>query len=681
VNILIAEDDRVSSKWLTITLERLGHTVLATSDGEEAFGIFLAHSPPIVISDWTMPRVSGIELCQRIRKLRLDQYTFFILLTAKTDHADYLQAMKTDIDDFLRKPLDAEELGIRLRVAERIIQQRQEADRKIRLLARFPSDNPNPVLQVDQQFCIRYANIASLSLLTQWNCEVGGPAPDKLRQLAELLFRTGQRQEVEVSGADRIFSFSATSLSPDGVAYLYGHDISDRKRAENELILLKNQAEENALHDQLTGLPNRRLLTDRLGQESIRAQRTGHKLALVIVDIDHFKQINDGYGHKVGDEVIVTVGHCLRDELRSSDTVCRWGGDELVLLLTDLRDRADVGTVCTKLLTAVKKRVADAGIGAPVSLSMGSALFPDDAGDPVLLIQQADHALYMAKGDGRDRWQEFTGFPEKQDAKGQADLFLRLTTAVAEERITAFYQPIVDALTGQVVAAEALARWHDERHGWVPPDTFIPLAEEKGLISKLGQQVLAHGLEQLSQWRRNGHPLTLSINLSKPQVLESEFGRSLLQQVKRRRIEPEWITLEITERESVLAHALGRQRLKGLAAAGFRLSVDDFGAGYSSFELVGVMPFDELKIHLGLIQRIADPKGRRIVQAIVEMAKTLDLRVVAEGVETEAAGRALTEMGAHKLQGYYFSKPLQAGAFLSYLEAKAASGETSKRAA
>jgi EAL domain-containing protein (putative c-di-GMP-specific phosphodiesterase class I) len=312
---------------------------------------------------------------------------------------------------------------------------------------------------------------------------------------------------------------------------------------------------------------------------------------------------------------------------------------------------------------------------------MGSAVFPDDAADAMLLIQQADHALYVAKGEGRDRWQEFSGFPEKQDAKGQADLFLRLTTAVAEERITAFYQPIVDALTGQVVAVEALARWHDERHGWVPPDTFIPLAEEKGLISKLGQQVLAQGLEQLAQWRRKGHPLTLSINLSKPQVLDGEFGRNLVQQVKRRRMEPEWITLEITERESVLGHALGRQRLKGLAAAGFRLSVDDFGAGYSSFELVGVMPFDELKIHLGLIQRIADPKGKRIVQAIVEMAKTLDLRVVAEGVETEAAARTLAEMGAHKLQGYFYSKPLQAGAFLSYLEAKGSSGEAVKRAA
>src|SRR5258706_5924797 len=347
-----------------------------------------------------MRKVDGIELCRRIRQAGTDQYTFFIILTAKNTHADYLQAMKADVDDFLQKPVDAEELGIRLGVAERIIRQREDAERRIRLLARFPADNPNPVLQVDRDFRIRYANVASLTLLTQWGCQVPGPAPEKLRELADLLFRTGQRQEVEISGAERIFSFSATSASPDGVTYLYGHDITDRKRAENELILLKDQAEENALHDQLTGLPNRRLLSDRLDQEATRALRLGHKLALVMGDIDHFKQINDGYGHNIGDEVLVTVSHCLRDQLRGGDTVCRWGGDELVLLLTDLREREDVGKICAKLTTAVKKQIADEGITAPVSLSLGSAGLPDYAREPALFIQQADHAAYLAKAGG-----------------------------------------------------------------------------------------------------------------------------------------------------------------------------------------------------------------------------------------------------------------------------------------
>lgn len=559
MKILIAEDDLVSSKVLSSTLGRLRHEVLIAPNGQEALAMFQAHHPELVISDWMMPEMGGTELCQRIRKLGLDHYTYFILITSKHRHEEFLEAMEAGVDDFLRKPLNSQELAIRLRVAERIL------------------------------------------------------------------------------------------------------------RVEKQLILLKNQAEEHALHDQLTGLPNRRLLTDRLAHETARALRLGHKLALVITDIDHFKQINDGYGHKVGDQVIVAVSKSLQKQLRSTDTVCRWGGDELVVLLADIRSVEDVGPICSKLMNAVKREAADAGITAPVSLSMGSAIVPDDTSDPVLLMQQADHALYVAKADGRDRWQPFTGFPEEHDVKAKADLFLRLKSAIAQDRIVPFYQPIIDTATGQVVGAEALARWQDAAAGWVPPDVFIPLAEEKGLIIKLGAQVCTRAFEQLSIWRRGGYQISLALNLSKRQILDADFAPNLIREVNGRGLQPSWVTLEIIERESVINHPLGRQRLKALASAGFRLAIDDFGAGYSSFEMVGAMPFDELKIDMSLIRRICDAKGRRIVRAIVEMGKALDLTLVAEGVESEEVWEILAEVGAQKLQGYFFSKPLPAEAFLNYL--------------
>ena len=572
MKILIAEDDLVCSKVLSTTLGRLGHEVLITANGQEAFTLFEAHKPAIVISDWMMPQMDGTELCQRIRKLGLDQYTYFILITSKHGHEEFLQAMEAGVDDFLPKPLNSQELAIRLRVAERIL------------------------------------------------------------------------------------------------------------RAEKQLIHLKNQAEEHALHDQLTGLPNRRLLTDRLAQETARALRLAHKLALVMIDVDHFKQINDGYGHKVGDQVIVTVGKCLRNNLRGTDTVGRWGGDELVLLLTDLRHAQDVGAICSKLVQAVKKQAAEAGISAPVSLSMGSALVPDDSSDPVLLMQQADHALYVAKAEGRDQWQPFTGFPDEHDAKGKADLFLRLKSAVRDGRIVPFFQPIIETSTGQVIGAEALARWQDTETGWVAPDVFLPLAEEKGLIMKLGEQVFARALEQLSIWRRNGYAITAALNVSKRQLLDANFAPGLIREIKRRNLQPSWVTLEIIERESVIDHPLGRQRLKALASAGFRLAIDDFGAGYSSFELVGAMPFDELKIDMSLTHRIEDAKGRRIVRAIAEMGKALDLNLVAEGVESEEVRSILAELGVQQVQGYLFSQPLAADAFLNYLAAHQPR-ECSKRAA
>ena len=668
MKILVAEDDAVARLLLKAILQRLGHEVILCTDGRAALEAFAEHRPYVVISDWMMPEMDGLELCQRIRAVELDHYTYFVLQTARNRAEDFRLAMDAGVDDFLCKPVKKEDLFARLRVAERIIQQRVQSEREIRMLARFPSDNPNPVVQIDREYQILYANTASLALLAQWDCRVGGLVTGELRSLAQTLFTTGLRQEIEVSCASRIYSFSSTSVSPEGEAYFYGHDVTERRQAECQLLELKNEAEEHALHDQLTGLPNRRLFGERLQQETTRAVRIGTKVALVMVDIDNFKQINDGFGHKVGDEVIVTVAHSLRSRLRPSDTVCRWGGDEMVLLITDLKDRASVATICGKLTHAVKQETAKSTTSATVSLSMGSAIFPDDTDDPTLLMQQADHALYSAKADGRDCWREFKGFLDGHDAKGKADLFIRLSKAVAENRISTFYQPIISTQTCKVEGAETLARWNDEKYGWVSPDVFIPLAEDKGLILQLGQLVTVQALDQLADWRRRGLNLTVSINLSKRQLLNAEFLPGLIGLMKERELRPEWVVLEITERQSVLGQAVGRQRLEELANAGFRISIDDFGSGYSSFDLVGESSFSELKIHLALIRLTNTPRGRRIVQAIVEMGRSLNLRVVAEGVEDQATQAMLTSMGVDKLQGYLFSKPLDPAAFLRYME-------------
>ncbi len=670
MKILVAEDDAVAGKYLTVALQRLGHEVILCTNGQQAIDQFNVHQPYIIISDWMMPFVDGLELCQRVRAMRLDHYTYFILQTAKNSKEDYRVGMDAGVDDFLTKPISHGDLGIRLRVAERMIKQRIDSERMIRQLARFPADNPNPIIQVDREFKIIYANASCLHLLEQWAAKVGDLAPKNLRDQAEVLFSTGQRQEIEISCAERVFSFSATSVSPEGVAYLYGHDITERKRAEGELVVLKNQAEENALHDQLTGLPNRRLFNERLQQETVRAQRQGTKMALVMVDIDNFKQINDGHGHRVGDQVIVTIAQCLRGHLRATDTVCRWGGDEMVLLLSDLKDREGVARVCGKVMQSVKEQAMRSDVPVPVSLSLGSALFPDDSDDPTLLMQQADYALYVAKGDGRDCHREFKEFPGGQDSKGQADLFMRLGLAVAENRISTFFQPIISTSTGQVQGAEALARWHDEEYGWVSPDLFIPLAEKKGLILKLGHLVMVQAMDQLAEWRRRGLNFTVSINISKRQLLDAGFLPSVVDLANERKLRPEWLILEVTERQAVLDQAEGRQRLKELADAGFRLSIDDFGSGYSSFDLVGEASFSELKVHLGLVQRSNTERGRRILQAIVEMARTLKLHVVAEGIEDQETQATLAGLGVDKLQGYLFSKPLDHEAFLSYVESE-----------
>jgi diguanylate cyclase (GGDEF)-like protein len=389
---------------------------------------------------------------------------------------------------------------------------------------------------------------------------------------------------------------------------------------------------------------------------------------MVIVDIDNFKVINDSQGHQAGDNVLSLVGHCLQKNLRQSDTVCRWGGDELVLLLPDLKDRSVVPAICQKLSTALQQELATMDKPIPVTLSMGYSVFPEDATDPELLMRQADHALYQAKSEGRNGWREFKEFGKGKESKGIADLYISLSEAVKNGKIQVHFQPIMDGATRQLTGVEALARWHDEVLGWVSPDQFIPMAEDRGLILPLGRQVVQIALAQLADLRGRGQELALSINLARAQLLDPDFRPWLLDETNRLNLEPDWITLEITERQSLLSHTDSQKRMDELAQAGFHLSLDDFGTGYAALEMVGEMPFTELKIPRPLILKLENPKGVLIVRAIVEMARSFGLQVVAEGVENKAMVDILQSMGTDRLQGYFFAKPLTREGLLEFME-------------
>lgn len=668
MRILVAEDDAVSRKILTRILSEEGHDTVIAHDGKQAFDLFCADPLPIVISDWMMPELDGLALCRKIRDMRLPDYTHFVMLTAKTGLDNYRMAMAEGVDDFLSKPVNREALVIKLRVAERVMTQRREAEKIIRALARFPEDNPNPILQVDQSGCIQYANRACQALMEEWRKRPGDRLPEKLESLVQLNPMGGPKLETEIVCGDQVYSFAVTSIYNGDRTYLYGHNITDRKRAENELVAMKNQAVEASLHDQLTGLPNRILLQDRLAHAMARCRRQGTKLALVVIDIDNFKTINDSQGHQVGDRVLVLVGQCLQNQVRKTDTLCRWGGDELILLLPDLTEASCVPGICDKIAAALAQQLVQEELNVPVTLSMGFSMFPEDTDQPDVLLQQADHALYTAKAEGRNCWRKFSGFGQGAETKGLADLYLRLSEAVRQSRIQVHFQPIMDAFTGKLAGMEALARWKDDRDGWVSPDVFITMAEERGLILTLGQQVASSALRQLRDLRQAGAVPSVSINLSKTQLLDPGFLPWMLDSVRQLELDPSWVILEVTERQSLLAHGSSRRCLEELAAAGFRLSLDDFGTGYASLDMVGEMPFHELKIPRALIRKLESPKGRRIVQAIVEMARTLDLKIVAEGVETPFMHRVLREIQVHKLQGFLFSKPLAGADMASYVQ-------------
>lgn len=423
--------------------------------------------------------------------------------------------------------------------------------------------------------------------------------------------------------------------------------------------LHERQITQMALHDALTGLPNRILFEDRCEVAIRLAQRQpDHKVGVGFIDLDHFKHVNDNYGHKTGDQLLIAFASRLQHTLRDGDTLARWGGDEFVVLLPDTPDLASLREVANKISDTCHEPLQIEGSEYAVTFSMGFAICPDDAGNVDTLLSQADRAMFYAKAQGRNNVQFFFDMGKKGLGKKELYIQNRLAAAIREGRIQTFFQPIVEAGSRRIVAFEALARWHDEELGWIPPATFIPMAENMGLVRDLGDQVWQSALRQLS--RHKAHGLRMSINLSNRQLFAPYFSAKLLADVKRHGLNPEDIILEVTESVALLDVDYAIERLRELSSAGFHIALDDFGTGYSSLSQLHEMPVGELKIDIAFVQRIHHPAGRGLIQAIVNIANALNLISIAEGVEDEATAALLTQLGVHQLQGNLFAKPMPA---------------------
>ncbi|HEY6168080.1 MAG TPA: EAL domain-containing protein [Verrucomicrobiae bacterium] len=539
------------------------------------------------------------------------------------------------------------------------------------VLGKFSSENPNPVLRVSREGTILYANGAGSRLLPASLCALGQPLPEFLQRFIVESTGQGNSRDLEVEADGRFFSFSITPVKDADFVYLYGHDITRLKKTEMELIGLKEQAQNLALRDALTGLPNRTLLEDRLGQAMAQCSRYRKKLAVVFIDLDNFKQINDAHGHRAGDQALIEVARRLQSSVRKTDTVARWGGDEIILLLPDVTDAEQARATCERIKRKVQEDFTDAPMPAPLTLSMGVALFPEDASRPETLLEQADAALYLAKTRGRDQVVLFGESEARDSFQQKASLSALLKQAVAENKIQVQYQPIVDARTGCVAGVEALALWHDEAIGRILPATFVSLAENMGLISELGRRVLEQAVRQLGLWQQDGLDLSLSVNISIRQIFQSNFLAELQRLTAAHKVLPQRLVLELTESQSLLGLALEGKRLSELAQGGFRISIDDFGQGYSSFARLHDLPVHELKIDREFVRNLETEKGRRLVHAMVEMARVLGIETVAEGVETECEMARVKALGVDRMQGYYFARPMPGPEMTAALKSRA----------
>ncbi|CAJ0810525.1 putative signaling protein [Ralstonia wenshanensis] len=415
-----------------------------------------------------------------------------------------------------------------------------------------------------------------------------------------------------------------------------------------------------ALHDNLTKLSNRVLLEDRLTQAIRTAEREKRRFALMFMDLDGFKSVNDVYGHHVGDLLLIDVAQRIGARVRQQDTVARVGGDEFVVLAY-VDDPEDAGTLADALLEVVREPFMAGGHELRVSTSIGIAIYPGDGGNQHDLLTNADAAMYHAKGLGRNAYSFFEP-SMNADVHQQLQLVQDLRRAVERHELVLHYQPKFNAPNGPIMGVEALVRWQHPQRGLVPADEFIPLAEKTGLIVPLGAWVLDEACRQMAQWHREGRTgWTVAVNLSALQFGHVALIDTVRDTLARHALDPRSLTLEITESTAMRDVDASLQILQQLDAMGVRISIDDFGTGYSSLLYLKRLPASELKIDRGFVRDLAhDTEDAAIVSAIVALGQTLNLRIVAEGVETAEQQAFLTRLGCHSLQGYLLGRPMTA---------------------
>ncbi|MFN8223406.1 MAG: EAL domain-containing protein [Gaiellales bacterium] len=447
-------------------------------------------------------------------------------------------------------------------------------------------------------------------------------------------------------------------------------DISARREVEEALRAEAERNEFQALHDPLTGLPNRVLFRDRIQQTLRAAPRADTAATVLIMDVDRFKEINDSLGHHAGDLLLLELGTRLEQEIRGGDTVARLGGDEFGILLADGGSADDVSLVLRRIVEVVEKPFVLEDIEVSVELSIGVARYPEHGGDVVSLMRHADVAMYSAKRAGVP----YAFYDPSSDAHDPARLSLLgdLRRAIEERELVLHYQPKAVLATGDIRSVEALIRWQHPTRGLVRPDEFIPLAQETSLITPLTLYVIEEALAEVGRWREAyGRELSVAVNLSVRNLLDLTFPDQVEQLLERAGTEPGVLELEITE-STMLADPLRVQQvLSRLAALGLRISIDDFGAGYSSLTYLRRLPVNEIKIDRSFVTNmVTDESDAAIVRSVIELAKSLRLDVVAEGVEDEATWRRLDELGCAFAQGYHLSRPLPATDFLAWLRAR-----------
>lgn len=728
--VLLVDDDPIARLLTAAALSERGWRVIETDSGPKALEHFAREVPMVVVVDALMPGMDGFAVCERLRKLPGGAHVPVLMLTGLDDDTSIAHAYEAGATDFFVKATNqwtllSERLRYMLRAA-RLREELAQSQATLNRAQRIARLGTWTWTSRDRRFHMSAECSAILGLPHQDHGVEGNQVwahvhPDERARIRaqyrgsrksarplELEFRvrrSGQsdvrmvRVEAEV---DRTEAGRVRGMR--GVI----QDVTERRQSEEQIRQLAN-------FDTLTGLPNRRCFREQFNASLENARSAGAPVAVLYLDLDRFKQVNDTLGHQIGDQILREISRRLMSTVRESDVVARatheaaaasgeeglppklasadrilagggqtratgWsvgsvarlGGDEFTVLLTDLTDAQAIDRVAARLLDVLRQPVQVGEYEVFVSASIGAAVYPRDGTDVDTLIRKADIAMYAAKDEGRNGWRAFHAAMNTATAD-RWRVESALHRAIERNELVLEYQPKVNVATGEIVGAEALMRWNHDGN-LVPPSAFIPVAEESGLIVPLTEWAINTVCEQLRAWREAGVSLVpISVNVSSRHIQRANLLQPVQRALERTGLPPELIELELTE--TVLMHNLGAALplMQSLKQLGVSLSVDDFGTGYSSLAYLKRLPLDTLKIDRSFVRDLDAAVGAQagdgaaIVAAIIAMSRSLKLRVVAEGVETPGQMQRLYEQGCHLMQGWLYSKSLTPDGFFALL--------------